>query len=207
MSGLVFRPAAPSDAAALAALFAQSFSETFGHLYRPADLAAFLASHDEARWARELADPAFAVRVGEAAEAPPIDEEGLGCCDASENVPPMAGLTPTQPSPIKGEASRAVAYLKLGPPTLPFEPRGKPIELRQFYILKPWQGRGAAAELMEWALDTAARRGFDELYLSVFIDNHRARRFYERYGFEQVGTYAFMVGEHADEDIVMRKAL
>lgn len=170
MNGLAFRLAAPSDAAALAALFAQCFTETFGNLYRPQDLAAFLAGHDEARWSRELADPAFVIRVGEA-------------------------------------DGRVVAYVKLGPPTLPFEPRGKPVELRQFYILKPWQGSGAAAELMEWALDTAARRGFDELYLSVFTENHRARRFYERYGFEQVGTYTFMVGEHADDDIVMRKAL
>jgi RimJ/RimL family protein N-acetyltransferase len=38
----------------------------------------------------------------------------------------------------------------------------------------------------------------------VFIDNHRARRFYARYGFEQVGTYDFMVGTHADLDLVMR---
>ncbi len=107
-----------------------------------------------------------------------------------------------------GEADgQAVAYAKLGPPTLPFEPRGKPIELRQFYILKPWHGAGVAEELMQWVLDEAGRRGADELYLSVFVDNHRARRFYERYGFEAVGRYDFMVGTHADEDIVMRLAL
>ena len=40
---------------------------------------------------------------------------------------------------------------------------------------------------MDWALDEARRRGVDELYLTVYIDNHRARRFYERYGFEAVG--------------------
>ena len=47
----------------------------------------------------------------------------------------------------------------------------------------------------------------DELYLTVFIENHRARRFYDRYGFEAVGRYDFMVGNHADEDIIMRKRL
>ena len=29
---------------------------------------------------------------------------------------------------------QAMAYAKLGPPTLPFEPRGKAVELRQFYV-------------------------------------------------------------------------
>ena len=33
------------------------------------------------------------------------------------------------------------------------------------------------------------------------------RNVYDRYGFEFVGTYAFMVGTHADEDHVMRLAL
>ena len=59
---------------------------------------------------------------------------------------------------------------------------------------------------MDWVLGEARTRG-DELYLSVFSENHRARRFYERYGFEAVGRYDFMVGTHADEDIVMRLAL
>lgn len=104
------------------------------------------------------------------------------------------------------EGEHLVAYAKLGPPSLPFEPRGKPVELRQFYVLKPWQGSGAGRELMAWVIGEARNRG-DELYLSVFVDNHRARRFYERYGFEAVGRYDFMVGTHADEDIVMRLGL
>ena len=46
-----------------------------------------------------------------------------------------------------------------------------------------------------------------ELYLTVYVDNHRARRFYDRYGFERVGRYDFMVGSHADEDVIMRRSL
>ena len=100
-----------------------------------------------------------------------------------------------------------VAYAKLGPPSLPFDPRGASLEVRQFYVLKPWHGQGIADELMRWAIDEAKARGAGDLYLSVFVDNHRARRFYERYGFEFVGIYAFMVGSHADEDHVMRLSL
>ena len=165
-----FRDAAPDDSATLAELGARTFTETFGHLYSPENLAAFLVNHSVDNWRRELGDTAFAVRIGEA-------------------------------------DGQAVAYAKLGPPSLPFEPRGNPIELRQIYVLKPWQGKGAAAEMMDWVLGEARRRGADELYLSVFTDNHRARRFYARYGFEEIGPYAFMVGSHADEDIVMRLGL
>ena len=170
MSALDWRIAGPDDAASIAAIGRESFTETFGHLYTPANLAAFLANHNEENWRRELADPDFVVRVGEA--------EG-----------------------------RTGAYAKLGPPSLPFEAKGRAIELRQFYVLKPWHGTGAAQEMMAWVLDEARRRGAEELYLSVFIDNHRARRFYERYGFEPVGRYDFMVGTHADEDIIMRLRL
>jgi len=101
----------------------------------------------------------------------------------------------------------AAGFAKVGPPSLPFEAKGKAAELRQLYVLKPWQGAGIAATLMDWAIAEARRRGAEEMYLSVFVDNHRARRFYARYGFEQVGTYDFMVGTHADLDLVMRLAL
>jgi RimJ/RimL family protein N-acetyltransferase len=53
----------------------------------------------------------------------------------------------------------------------------------------------------------AKRGGLSELYLTVYIDNHRARRFYERYGFVPVGSYEFMVGSHVDEDIIMKLSL
>lgn len=170
MTDVRYRRAAPEDAAALAALGRRSFTETFGHLYKPEDLAAFLANHSKEGWAGVLSDPSFAVRVAEVDGA-------------------------------------AVAYAKLGPPSLPFEPRGPSIELRQFYVLVPWHGSGIAAGLMQWAIGEAKARGADDLYLSVFIDNHRARRFYARYGFEYVGDYEFMVGTHADLDHVLRLPL
>jgi GNAT superfamily N-acetyltransferase len=101
----------------------------------------------------------------------------------------------------------AVGYAKVGPPHLPFEPRGVAVELRQFYLVEEWQGKGLADQMMRWVIDEAERRGGDDLYLSVFVDNHRARKFYERWGFVAEGRYAFMVGGHADEDVVMRRAL
>jgi len=100
-----------------------------------------------------------------------------------------------------------VGYVKLGPPHLPFEPRGEAAELRQLYVVEEVKGQGVADALIQWVIERARDLGADNLYLSVFTENHRARRFYEKYGFEPEGTYAFMVGTHADEDVVMRLKL
>jgi GNAT superfamily N-acetyltransferase len=102
---------------------------------------------------------------------------------------------------------QGVGYVKLGPLTLPVETDEPAIELRQLYLLKDHQGSGIAAELMDWAFAEAERRRVRELYLTVYIDNHRAKRFYERYGFVPVGRYDFMVGNQADHDIIMKKQL
>lgn len=164
------RNAVADDAHALAELGRRSFTETFGHLYSPENLAAFLTTHTAEGWREQLVSSDYSVKLVE-------------------------------------EGSALIGYAKVGPPTLPFEPRGSPIELRQFYILKPWHGAGLADQLMAWVLDESRRRGADELCLSVFTDNHRARRFYARHGFTEIGPYTFMVGTHADEDIVMRLQL
>jgi len=100
-----------------------------------------------------------------------------------------------------------VGYVKLGPMKLPVDTERRALVLDQLYILKECHGVGIAHALMDWALAEARRRGAEELYLTVYVDNHRARRFYDRYGFEAVGRYDFMVGSHADEDIIMRKLI
>jgi diamine N-acetyltransferase len=102
---------------------------------------------------------------------------------------------------------KPIGYVKLGPLKLPIETDASSMLLDQLYVLKEHHGSGIAKELMNWALAEAKRRDAGALYLTVYVDNHRAKRFYERYGFEDVGRYAFMVGNHADEDIIMLTAL
>ena len=100
-----------------------------------------------------------------------------------------------------------VGYAKLGPLKLPVDTDRRAILLDQLYVLKEHHGSGIARELMDWTFAEATRRGAEEMYLTVYVDNHRARRFYDRYDFEAVGRYDFMVGTHADEDVIMRKIL
>jgi ribosomal protein S18 acetylase RimI-like enzyme len=109
---------------------------------------------------------------------------------------------------LVAEADGAIiGYTKLGPPSILVESTRPLIELRQIYFDHAWLGRGLSRPMMDWAIDEGRRRGAEEMYLTVFTDNDRARALYRRYGFVEVGPYAFMVGNHADEDIIMRLAL
>ena len=97
-----------------------------------------------------------------------------------------------------------IGFVKCGPNELPLdEPEGA-WELHQLYVAEETKGQGISDALMDWALGEARRRGFSDLVLSVFVDNHRARRFYERWGFVEIGRWDFMVGNHADDDRIMR---
>jgi ribosomal protein S18 acetylase RimI-like enzyme len=167
---VTFRDARLEDAEGLRELFAESFVETFGHLYRPSDLQEFLDTNSLEKWRRNLSDPAVAIRVAEA----------------------------------NGELA---GFIELAPQKLPYETSAPTIELRRLYLRSSAHGRGMAHELMNWALQEASARGAQEIILSVYVDNHRARRFYERYGFEQVGRYDFLVGSHADEDLILRHVI
>jgi ribosomal protein S18 acetylase RimI-like enzyme len=101
-----------------------------------------------------------------------------------------------------------VGFCKVSPLKLPAPDLGrKPWELRQLYVFKPWHGCGIADELTQWAIERAKARGAEDLWLSVYTENPRGRRFYARYGFIEVQPYAFLVGSQADEDILCRKPL
>lgn len=81
------------------------------------------------------------------------------------------------------------------------------LELQQIYVLGPWQGRGVAEALMGWAVGLARERDAPELYLTVFDHNQRAKRFYARHGFEEVGRCTFQLGDRVDDDRIWRKVL
>ncbi|GAJ30048.1 GNAT family N-acetyltransferase [Acidomonas methanolica] len=101
-----------------------------------------------------------------------------------------------------------VGYAKLSQLKAPVPaPRLGAMELQQIYVLRPWHGHGVADRLMEWALDQARVERTPEVYLTVFDHNERAKRFYTRYGFAEVGRCNFVLGDRVDDDRVWRKKL
>lgn len=106
---------------------------------------------------------------------------------------------------LDGEA--IVGFAKLGPVGFPGDWPATAVELYQLYVLGSHHGAGVGPMLMDWAVEAARAGGATELLLSVFVDNHRAKRLYARYGFVDIGRFDFRVGDHIDEDRLMRLVL
>jgi ribosomal protein S18 acetylase RimI-like enzyme len=91
-------------------------------------------------------------------------------------------------------------FAKMGPCTLPAPARPDDAELKQLYVLAAYQGAGISKALMQWVIDSARASGAERLVLGVFTDNHRAKRFYARYGLSEIGYAPFPVGTQIDDD-------
>jgi ribosomal protein S18 acetylase RimI-like enzyme len=79
----------------------------------------------------------------------------------------------------------------------------EPVELWRFYIAKPLHGRGLAQALMRRVEVEAYRRGGRTLWLGVWERNDRAKAFYHKNGFADVGSHEFMVGTDAQTDRIL----
>ena len=107
---------------------------------------------------------------------------------------------------IVEQGGQPAGYAIAGPADLDFD--GVQLSdgmLYRLYIQRGLHGQGLAQRLMDavlaWLLATYGARP----WLVVFSENHRAQRFYARYGFEKVGEYDYPVGEWTDREFVMRR--
>src|ERR1700730_8754009 len=83
----------------------------------------------------------------------------------------------------------------------------KPIELVRLYVAQEWLGRGVGAALMQVCIDQARQKGHRTLWLGVWEHNDRARAFYRKWNFREVGTHNFQLGQDAQTDILMERSL
>lgn len=101
-----------------------------------------------------------------------------------------------------------VGYCKVGPTFFDGEvSTHDALHLHQLYVDPAHHGGGVASSLLGWAKDLARRRGKAAVVLSVWEHNDRARAFYAKHGFVEVGEYAFRTGEQIDRDLIVRAEL
>jgi diamine N-acetyltransferase len=104
------------------------------------------------------------------------------------------------------DAAIGYARLKVGQPA-PCVTGAKPIEIVRLYACKDWLGQGVGAQLMQACLDEAAQQGCDTVWLDVWEPNARARAFYRKWGFVEVGTQLFQLGSDLQHDLILQRSI
>lgn len=82
-----------------------------------------------------------------------------------------------------------------------------PIELARLYSQQKFLGKGVGQALMNECFAIAKAHDHDVMWLGVWEHNPRARRFYEKNGFQFCGTHIFQLGSDPQTDLLMRKDL
>lgn len=115
---------------------------------------------------------------------------------------------PAQQIQLALEGQAIAGFAKLSPLWLD-DPAIMPgaVQLSQLYVATAWHGRGIAQTLMAWTLGQARASAAPALVLTVWEDNHRARRFYDKYGFVHIGDYPYPTGNQIDRDLIMQLVL
>jgi diamine N-acetyltransferase len=116
-------------------------------------------------------------------------------------------LSPGVATYVAENANGLTGYLQLAWDAPPAGVVGRrPVEIRRFYVDAPWHGRGLAQRLMATALEFAAGRDADVVWLGVWEENPRGIAFYRKCGFEVVGSHVFVVGSDPQRDLLMARS-
>jgi diamine N-acetyltransferase len=83
----------------------------------------------------------------------------------------------------------------------------KPIEIVRLYARQDCLGQGVGARLMQACLDEAVKQGCDPVWLDVWEQNTRARAFYRKWGFVEVGTQRFQLGSDLQHDLILQRSI
>lgn len=87
------------------------------------------------------------------------------------------------------------------------EPATGRLEVKQLYVVEDWIGTGLGATLMRRILDLAQAENCTAIVLGVWERNERAKAFYQRFGFREIGELPFKLGEDVQRDLLLRKGL
>lgn len=81
----------------------------------------------------------------------------------------------------------------------------KPVEIKRFYVDSPWHGKGIANALMVQVLEHVESKNADRIWLGVWEHNPKARRFYQKMGFLEVGEHVFQLGSDPQRDLIFSR--
>lgn len=83
------------------------------------------------------------------------------------------------------------------------EDAGRCAELQRLYVLKAFHGTSISKLLVSETLKNCRVKGIDTVWLNVYSENSRAKKFYAKFGFQKTGTTFFKMGSETHLDHVM----
>ena len=83
----------------------------------------------------------------------------------------------------------------------------KPFEISRIYLRKKFWGKNFGSPLLTKSIEEADKNKCDVIWLSVWQHNQRAIKFYEKYGFTEVGTHTFKLSSSPQIDLIMERSL
>jgi diamine N-acetyltransferase len=171
-SAVNIRPARLSDVSDLVGFCAKQFTDAFGAGLNPADLALHITR------AYSVDKLTAEVTHSNALFLVAHDAHGLAA---------YAYLLWNDP--FMGQATRALHSPAMA-------------HLERFYVDRRAHGSGIANALMQACVSAARARAAVGLWLTVWRQNPRAQRFYQKHQFEEVGEAVFVVGNDPQHDHV-----
>ncbi|MDD7913158.1 GNAT family N-acetyltransferase [Polaribacter ponticola] len=80
-------------------------------------------------------------------------------------------------------------------------------KLQRLYILNDFIALKIGSQLQDLILEKTIELNFTSIWLTAYYKNTKGLRFYDRYGFKQIGSIDFYVGETNYENLVFAKKL
>ena len=173
------REAISADAAELSTFAGETFASNFGHLYPPEVTAKFLETdYSEEIYNGWILNAKYGVWVATSSK-----------CDLTS-----------------GEGNNTIiGYCVCGSSSLP-RTESYSGEVKKLYIDKACYGIGLANKLFEtgvsWLRESYSGH---PIYISVYSENYRAIKFYNRYNFAKHDEYVYVVGECRDREFILRE--
>ena len=78
-------------------------------------------------------------------------------------------------------------------------------ELQRIYVLNDFLNQNIGHQLQDAVFDEMKQIGSKYLWLSVYVNNPKAIRFYNRYDFHHIGNHFFNIEKESFEFLVLKK--
>ncbi len=106
------------------------------------------------------------------------------------------------------EGRKVIGYIKLNYLSAQTEKNQKDsLEIERLYVQQKFLGSGGGPLLMQLAVLQAKRKKLKYIWLGVWEFNERAKRFYEKQGFEIFGKHLFRLGDEDQYDLLVKRKI